>query len=565
MKSAVQLTEKLAALRLGMIDVSNFIQISKEFVPFDHGELYKKVMDVIESLGDDRLKIVVIGGFSEGKTSIIAGLIGKVDVKTMRISQAESTDDVNIYRFYDDVDIVDTPGLFGYKEKSSSDSEPSVKYKEVTEKYLSSAHIVLYVMNSENPLKESHKEELNWLFVKLNLLPRTVFILSRFDGVCDIEDQSDYERSLSIKRNSFNSRILSLIDLPAEVVYELPLVGVSANPYDLGIDEWISRSDYKKISRIEVVEKAIVDIISNTGGKSELIQKQIETTVLEVVNTVGPLLEDQLQSVSGQDEQLVKISGQLDSDIGKLVMDLDSAKQFAKTEVTRYLDGLVNRIRGQAIESFKDFYDKNIGSDGEVIASKVASIISSAFTAISSEIDRINFALDTELEVYDGSLVKLGISGIKMISGSKMIDNESVLAVRNAIQTGASAFGLDLSDLLKFKPWGATELASKLGGFLSLLGAGLALYDLAMENEKREKFDQVKRDLIEEIEREKSKIVGYIVSDDFYKNTFPEYRALCVEQESIRDKISEMEERVKSLQGLRSQLASLKMKFRIAR
>ena len=38
-------------------------------------------------------------------------------------------------------------------------------------------------MDPTNPIKESHKAELEWLFRDLGLLSRTVFVLSRFDAV----------------------------------------------------------------------------------------------------------------------------------------------------------------------------------------------------------------------------------------------------------------------------------------------------------------------------------------------------------------------------------------------
>ena len=55
-------------------------------------------------------------------------------------------------------------------------------------------------MNSTNPIKDSHKEDLQWLFRELNLLPRTIFVLSRFDEVADVEDENDYMQNLNIKK-----------------------------------------------------------------------------------------------------------------------------------------------------------------------------------------------------------------------------------------------------------------------------------------------------------------------------------------------------------------------------
>ncbi len=67
------------------------------------------------------------------------------------------------------------------------DSGEIERYKDITKKYISEAHLILYALNPSNPIKESHKDDLNWLFRTLNLLSRTIFVISRFDEEADIE------------------------------------------------------------------------------------------------------------------------------------------------------------------------------------------------------------------------------------------------------------------------------------------------------------------------------------------------------------------------------------------
>ena len=148
--------------------------------------LMDKLSTAMRSVDDGILKVALIGGFSEGKTSIASAWLERLD-QSMNISQQESSNEVKIYHVGKDIELIDTPGLFGFKEQENSIGEIE-KYKEITRKYVSEAHLVLYVMNSANPIKESHKDDLNWLFRDLNLLSRTVFVLSRFHEVADIED-----------------------------------------------------------------------------------------------------------------------------------------------------------------------------------------------------------------------------------------------------------------------------------------------------------------------------------------------------------------------------------------
>ncbi|GAA6778971.1 hypothetical protein AOH113_08160 [Helicobacter pylori] len=62
-----------------------------------------------------------MGGFSEGKTSIAATWIERLD-KSMKIDH--------------EIELVDTPGLFGFKEKIA-DSGKIEHYKDITKKYVS--------------------------------------------------------------------------------------------------------------------------------------------------------------------------------------------------------------------------------------------------------------------------------------------------------------------------------------------------------------------------------------------------------------------------------------------
>ncbi|GAA6866987.1 hypothetical protein CHC126_14020 [Helicobacter pylori] len=73
-----------------------------------------KINSAIQSATDQKLRVA--GGFSEGKTSIAAAWIERLD-KSMKIDHQESSDAVKIYDIDNEIELVDTPGLFGFKEK----------------------------------------------------------------------------------------------------------------------------------------------------------------------------------------------------------------------------------------------------------------------------------------------------------------------------------------------------------------------------------------------------------------------------------------------------------------
>ena len=117
-----------------------------------------KVNSIINTVNDGEISVVLLGSFSDGKTSAIAGLLGCLE-DNMKIDNDESSDELTIYRPKDlkkGFKIVDTPGLFGTKEKEIDGKD--IKFSQITERYISEAHIIIYVCDAVVPLKESHVE-----------------------------------------------------------------------------------------------------------------------------------------------------------------------------------------------------------------------------------------------------------------------------------------------------------------------------------------------------------------------------------------------------------------------
>ncbi|BAW43983.1 labile enterotoxin outputA [Helicobacter pylori] len=95
----------------------------------------EKINSAKESATDQKLRVALVRGFSEGKTSIAAAWIERLD-KSMKIDHQESSDAVKIYDIDNEIELVDTPGLFGFKEKID-DSGEIERYKDITKKYVS--------------------------------------------------------------------------------------------------------------------------------------------------------------------------------------------------------------------------------------------------------------------------------------------------------------------------------------------------------------------------------------------------------------------------------------------
>ncbi|BCU74578.1 hypothetical protein CPY3401_08330 [Helicobacter pylori] len=208
-----------------------------------------KINSAIQSTA--KLRVALVGGFSEGKTSIAATWIERLD-KSMKIDH--------------EIELVDTPGLFGFKEKIADSGKIEHYYKDITKKYVSEAHLILYALNPSNPIKESHKDDLNWLFRTLNLLSRTIFVISRFDEEADIEDEEDYNKRFKIKKENIQKRLNDLISLSEKEGENLSIVAVAANPFNEGLEYWLKhKEEFQKLSHTKTFQDTTQKKIKENG------------------------------------------------------------------------------------------------------------------------------------------------------------------------------------------------------------------------------------------------------------------------------------------------------------
>ncbi|GAA9251884.1 hypothetical protein TH0058_02620 [Helicobacter pylori] len=250
----------------------DFIQTGEKYGISIEKSFKDKIRNAMENVAGQKLKVALVGGFSEGKTSIAAAWLDRLD-KSMKIDHKESSDAVKIYDIDNEMELVDTPGLFGFKIKEH-DSGKIERYKDITKKYISEAHLILYALNPSNPIKDSHKDDLNWLFRTLNLLSRTIFVISRFDEEADIEDEEDYNKRFTIKKENIQNRLNDLISLSKEEKESLAIVAVAANPFDLGVKHWLEhKEEFQKLSHIKTLQDATQKKIKENGGKLTIIEE----------------------------------------------------------------------------------------------------------------------------------------------------------------------------------------------------------------------------------------------------------------------------------------------------
>ena len=265
------------------------------------GKTIQKVDGLKNDIADGKLKIAVVGAFSDGKTSTVAGLVGHSD-PSMKIATEESSDDIVCYAPENiDADVppcefVDTPGLFGHK------------FSQKTKDYVSRAHIVLYVVNATNPLKDSHKDTVLWLMNTLQKFDKTIFVINRMDDVCDYTDFTDFNEMREIKSSFLRGNVAGHCNISAddERIKSLNVVCISSDPGEKGlmddgkghVNYWLTpehRKKYELYSHLQDLRSMVSSVVRDT-----LPQTLMQDVALVAINEEIRVNCDRLQEQARQ-------------------------------------------------------------------------------------------------------------------------------------------------------------------------------------------------------------------------------------------------------------------------
>ncbi|GAA6970631.1 50S ribosome-binding GTPase [Helicobacter pylori] len=473
-----------------------------------------KINSAIQSATDQKLRVA--GGFSEGKTSIAAAWIERLD-KSMKIDHQESSDAVKIYDIDNEIELVDTLGLFGFKEKIT-DSGKIERYKDITKKYVSEAHLILYALNPSNPIKESHKDDLNWLFRTLNLLSRTIFVISRFDEEADIEDEEDYNKRFKIKKENIQNRLNDLISLSEKEREGLNIVAVAANPFGWGLEYWLKhKEEFQKLSHIKTLQDATQKKIKENGGKLTIIEEAKKSVIQDVVYRQMPLAKKEQQNLKRELEYLNKAMEKRLKEIQSLNGEISQVRINLKEFITRYFSDLIRQVASTSLETFNDFVKREIGNEGINIDTRVQNAFERETQGILNEIAKIGTSFNADMSFFEKHAGTFGKIGNEFLKQSGFINATNIKLARDAIAAVGKFVGIDLA--FKFKPWGAVKLAGNLNKALPFIGFAFEAWDSWNKYQKEQKLEEDKKEMVSHFDNQKKEILDLINNETRFKQT----------------------------------------------
>lgn len=449
----------------------------------------------------------------------------------MKIDEDESTDDLVVY-YMDGLghqyQIIDTPGLFGTEEKNINGK--TIRISDITEKYISEAHIVIYVCNSVNTLKDSHKEVVKKILREYGKLRSAIFVINKMDDVADTNDEEEYMEVSAIKKKTFTDRLKQVIGLTPDEEKQLKIACVSANPKGKGLHEWFTKKEeYDRRSHLQQLKEYVSSTIKESDIK--ILSTQVDEAVIKDIGFELKLsltrkvdqLDEAVRTIKDSLDQMESDLAILKSDIiqnkGIMCNRIEQLRQYYNHE----LDNVGNlTAMGTLIED--EFGIRNDKIDFNILERKANQILEECCESNNSKIKANETTFKQQFETQNEILNKVLKGGLQ---GMHKVTGKNVLQARNLLFKG-----------YKFKPWGAIKVAKNIGTAAAVIGVLLDAWDLYKKHQNNKKLNEIKINLKGILSTYFSDIFNMFQENDTYlKNFAPS----CVElSKAVTDRKDEL-------------------------
>ncbi len=504
----------------------NNLLFQGEALGLDLSELRLKLEEVVKN-NNGIIRIVLLGSFSDGKTSAIAGLLGRLDT-AMKIDIAESSDELSVYHLdglKDGYEIVDTPGLFGTKEKEVDGKQ--IKYSEITEKYISEAHLVIYVCDAVVPLKDSHVDSLRLVLRDFNKLAATIFVVNKMDeaGV-DMLDDEEYNEAVQIKKNNLLERLRTRIQLTPQEEKDLKIVCISADPKGKGLKFWFERMDeYKKRSHIELLRNSMDSIIS-AKNKDDLESFANMAVIKDVLMSLSKNISIAVEATTSPIEQCKRQLDDMKTDCNILKQELNRSRRSMTEQLDEVKKSILADLKNAStMPSIASVVEDDLGIEDDkvscyILLRKINQILSECAETNKLNLEKKAIEFECKFKKQEAMIIE-AISFSNRYLKNVNVNKDIVFKMRDTFFKG-----------YKFKPWGAGKWAVKATKWLGRLSIAISvlteIWSWYKGWETRNKIEENKNEIKNAINDLFQEIFSYFDNDEkYYENFAPSYPEMC--------------------------------------
>ncbi len=233
-----------------------------------------------------------------------------------------------------------------------------------------------------------------------------------------------------------------------------------------------------------------------------------------------PLAKQEQQEIKREMEYLNRMIEKRRKDLQNLNSEISQARIHLREFIIRYFSDLIRQVSGTSLETFNDFAEREIGDKGINIETKVQNEFERQTQGIFNEMAKIGTTFNADMSFFEKHAGALGKIGIDLLKQSGFINATNIKLARDALVAAGKFVGIDLA--LKFKPWGAVNLAGNLNKFLPLIGLVIEVWDSYNKSQKEQEFEKAKEEMKSHFDGQKQEILDLINDETRFKQTcFP--------------------------------------------
>lgn len=233
-----------------------------------------------------------------------------------------------------------------------------------------------------------------------------------------------------------------------------------------------------------------------------------------------PLAKQEQQGIKREMEYLNKMIEKRRKDLQNLNSEISQARINLKEFITRYFSGLIAQVSGTSLETFNDFAMREIGDKGINIETRVQNAFERETQGIFNELAKIETGFNADMSFFEKHAGAFGRIGIDLLKQSGFINATNIKLARDALVATGKFVGIDLA--LKFKPWGAVNLAGSINKGLPFISLAFEVWDSWKESQKIEKLEKAKEEMKSHFDGQKQEILDLINDETRFKQAcFP--------------------------------------------
>lgn len=497
----------------------------------------ERTMSEIESTND--IVITLIGQYSAGKSTIISALTGN---RNIEIDANIATSKATSYKWSDQIQLVDSPGL--YTENLDHDEE--------TEEAIKKSDILVYCITNELFDEITIRDYKKWMY-DLNYKDKMFLIINKMS-----REIGEYDE---LKANYIES------------------INKSLSPYDIEDVEYnfIDAKDY-----IDGQEEDIIELIEysrfeefksnlNQFAEDRGLTSKLDTPIKALISSIDCVLSESLKD---DDKNLIKLLNRAYKDVDRSISQINKrANVFLKSELADFYSYGIDISQSIGTEGFNFNeleFESKLEKVGLNINEGINNVLEEEYNVLEEEILQL---LDSNManiyfrgianeQEYDGIALESDEKSRTNFNFLKKMDN---LVVKNKILELSGTAGKTASQIsgsglhttvrtvgqkigYKFKPWQAVNIAKNIGKAFAAINIGFEVFSLIKDLENAEQQEKEEEKIMVqrvEFRKEVLKIIENMEVEyrDVIKNMTASFKEILKNIEEIREsKLSELED-----------------------